>query len=276
MTKTVKQLYPQSMQSVPLRGLYLRHARLVQENTGQPMVYANFLTSMDGRIALKTHNSNYFELPAHLKSEEDFLLLLELYAHADCIITHGGYMRSLAAGRLGNILQLPYTNETQYIHDWRKQQGLKPNPDVIIASGSLDFPWHDSLDSSGQQVIIASGGSASSQKRLEWIDKGRSIFQCGDEKFVDVNILISQLQALGYRSVCLMAGPDLLQDMLQQGYVKHFFMTMPHQLLGGESFMTLLSGGVLKNAGHLTLEALYMDEQNSNSIGQWYVEFSLG
>ena len=274
MTKNVVRLYPQPTETVPLEGLYLRRDRLVQENASMPTVYANFLTSLDGRIALKSDSEEHFQLPAGLKSDEDFTLLLELYSHADCIITHGGYMRALAEGRLGNVLQLPKMQETEYMHVWREQHALKTNPDMVIVSGSLDFPWHESLDDTDQQVHIVTGGTASGENRQQWLEKGHEIHQFGDSSRVDVKKLMAFLQSQGYQSVYLMAGPDLLQDMLQHGFVTHFFITMSHQLLGGQAFKTLLNGEPLGGAGHLNLESMYMDVNNSNSLGQWYAEFS--
>jgi len=274
MTKKVVQLYPQSGESVPLRGLYLSRNKLAQVNTDMPVVYANFLTSMDGRIALKNDYDEYYMLPAQLKSDEDFMLLLELYAHADCIITHGGYMRALAEERLGNVLQLPRLPETEYMHVWREQHGMKPNPDIVVISGSLDFPWHESLNSSEQSVHIATGGSPIDEKHQGWLQKGHEVHRFGDATHIDVDHLMQFLQSKGYQSVYLMAGPDLLQDMIEKSYVKHFFVTMSHQLLGGESYKTLLDGRPLGNKGHLKLEKMYFDMENSNSLGQWYAEFS--
>lgn len=275
MTKKVVQLYPQPGGEIPLQGLYLSRNRLVQENTPLPLVYANFSSSIDGRIALQAGENNHYRLPSRLKSEEDFMLLLELYTHADCIITHGGYMRALAEGRLGNVLQLPQSSETQYMHDWRAERKLKKNPDVVIVSGSLQFPWHESLDESGQEVHIATGGKASLEAHQQWGAKGYTVSQFGESSHVDVVKLMEFLQEQGYKSVCLMAGPDLLQDLLQHGYVKHFFVTMTHQILGGQAFKTLVNGSPLGDEGRLTLESMYMDAQNSNSIGQWFVEFSI-
>lgn len=278
MNKTVIRLYPGDGESVPLKGLYLRQDQSAWENSQildrSPYIYANFLTSLDGRIALNQTGSDQYHLPDQLKSDEDFMLFLELYAHADCIITHSGYMRALDDGRLGNVLQLPETSETQYIHDWRQQQGMKKNPDVVIISGSLDFPWHASLDESEQQVHIATGGKASKERKQYWANAGHQVNQMGEQSHVDVKQLIKFLNEKGYRSVYLVAGPDLLQDLIECHYVHSFYMTMSHQLLGGKDFKSLLSGGVLNELGRMKLENMYMDVENSNALGQWYAEFS--
>ena len=278
MSKNVIRLYPASGESVPLKGLYLRQEKSalenIQGNKARPHIYANFLTSLDGRIALRDADAEHYQLPSQLKSDEDFLLFLELYARADCIITHGGYMRALEAGRLGNVLQLPKSDATQYLHDWRQQQGLKANPDVIIASGSLDFPWHASLDDSEQKVHIATGGMPDPGCEQAWLDAGHQVNQMGESQRVDAKSLMDFLMEQEYQSVYLVAGPDLFQDLLERNYVQQFYMTLGHQLLGGDDYKSLLSGKVLNQAGRLKLENMYMDVENSNALGQWYVEFS--
>ena len=278
MNKNVIRLYPGSGESVPLKGLYLRQEMPAEgnilTNSTQPYIYANFLTSLDGRIALRDEGDQNYQLPSQLKSDEDFMLFLELYARADCIITHGGYMRALKAGRLGNVLQLPESEDTRYMHDWRQQQGLGNNPDVVIISGSLDFPWHSSLDNSGQKVHIATGGKAAQENRQQWLSAGHQINQMGEQQHVDVKCLIEFLKEKGYRSVYLVAGPDLLQDLIAHEYIHSFYMTISHQLLGGNDFKSLLTGDVLNDAGRMRLANMYMDMENSNSRSQWYVEFS--
>ena len=278
MNKKVIRLYPGGGESVSLKGLYLRQEKPalenIQGNDAKPHVYANFLTSIDGRIALRDAGDEHYRLPGQLKSDEDFMLFLELYARADCIITHGGYMRALDAGRLGNVLQLPESKATQYMHDWRQQQGLAKNPDVVIISGSLDFPWDSSLDSSGQKVHIATGGKANQASKQYWLDAGHQVNQFGELQHVDAVCLVEFLKKQGYQSVYLVAGPELLQQLLEHDFVQSFYMTMSHQLLGGDDFKSLLPGNALNKSGRMKLKNMYMDVENSNALGQWYVEFS--
>ena len=60
-----------------------------------------FLSSLDGRIALEDVSQSTTYIPKHLTTASDFRLFMELHAQADCLITHGGYMRALSEGRLG-------------------------------------------------------------------------------------------------------------------------------------------------------------------------------
>lgn len=274
MSKKLIRLFPGPGETEPLHGLYLRRPMLADGNLSRPFIYANFLSSLDGRIALYDLYEDQHILPSQLKCEEDFQLFLELYAQADCIITHGGYMRSLAAGRLGNVLQLPNGESLNYLHEWRADQGMAASPDVVILSGSLDFPWHDSLDSSGQNVHIATGGKAHDDRRQAWQQAGHQIHQFGNSDHVDVEKLMEFLSQQGYKSVYLVAGPHLLNDLIVHGWVDRIFLTISLQFLGGESFKTLLSGPVLGDQGCLQLQRLYMDPQGSNGASQWYSEYN--
>ncbi len=274
MNKEIVCLYPEFGAAEPLRGLYLRRNPFAAVNQQRPFVYANFLSSLDGRIALRGSDQTHFQLPKTLKSDEDFRLFLELYAHADCIITHSGYMRSLSAGRLGNVLQIPDLQSTQDIHDWRKEHGMASAPDIIIISGSLDFPWHESLNRSNQKVHIATGAFPNEERRQQWIGLGHTVHVLGSSTTVDAQPLMEFVVQQGYRSVYLVAGPQLLQELLVNNYVDRFFITLCHQLLGGEDFKSLIPEVTLEEKGHMELQRLYMDDKSSSMLGQWYAEFS--
>ena len=274
MNKQVICLHPNAGEAVPLQGLYLRLADLAPWDQSRPMIYANFLSSLDGRIAVKHEGEQHYQLPDSLKSDEDFHLFLELFAHADCIVTHGGYMRSLAEDRLGNVLQIPEQEWTTYIHDWRADKGLSKHPDIVIVSGSLEFPWHESLDNSQQKVHIASGGKSNKKNKKSWQDAGHQVHELGDQYHVDVHELVNFLSRQGYQSVYLVAGPQLLQDLIQHHYVDRFFVTVNHQLLGGSDYKTILSEKISNNAGALCLQNLHMNTESSNGVGQWYADFS--
>ena len=127
MENTLLQLYPLPGQKVSLQGLYLSHRVHTLGKTGNPFVYANFLSSLDGRIALEDSKSKVSYVPKYLTSPNDFRLFLELAAQADCLITHGGYLRALDEKRLGNILQIGTTSETNDLAEWRKKEGLSPS-----------------------------------------------------------------------------------------------------------------------------------------------------
>jgi len=145
--KKLLRFYPDPCEKISIKGLYLAHQLHKGGTAESPFVYANFLSSLDGRIALEDAAQGTY-IPKHITTASDFGLFMELHAQADCIITHGGYMRALGEGRLGNILQV----KDKELIEWRLNNGLKPQPAVIIASASLSFPLHNSLKEHGQAV----------------------------------------------------------------------------------------------------------------------------
>ncbi|RYU63288.1 riboflavin biosynthesis protein RibD [Methylolobus aquaticus] len=272
MSKQLLRLFPSPAECVPLQGLYLDLALHQLGTPADPFVYANFLCSLDGRIALEDATGQTY-LPKTLTTPDDFRLFLELAAQSDCLITHGGYLRSLAEGRLGNILQIGLVEPHRDLLAWRVANGLPPQPDVVVASASLDFPMPDSLAHHGQRCCIATGAGADSGRIAAWQAKGYEVLVTGTGETVEGAALIRALGQRGYRRPYLIAGPHMLDTMLRDGCLVRLFQTTTHQLLGGQAFRTLLPGPELGSAGHLKLVSMYYDDSSPEGTGQVFAQF---
>jgi riboflavin biosynthesis pyrimidine reductase len=275
MTRPLLRLYPPPAAEIPLPGLHLGLNLHRLGSPAAPFVYANFLSSLDGRIA-REDASGEPRLPKNLTTPNDFRLFLELHCQADCLITHGGYLRALAAGRLGNILQVGAHPSGQDLPGWRAAEGLPPQPAVVIASASLDFPMPASLRAHGQPCYIATGERADPGKIACWRDRGYEVLLAGRGVQVEGGALTRQLGALGYRTLYLIAGPQMLDTMLRDGCLSRLFQTLAHQLLGGEAFRTLLPGPELGPSGRLRLLSLHYDAASPEGAGQWFCQFERG
>lgn len=265
-------LYPPPSERVALKGLYLQLELDRHGTENRPFVYANFLSSLDGRIALEDARGEAF-LPRSLTSAEDFRLFLELHCQADCLITHGGYLRALAAGRLGNILQVGAHATGADLLEWRTRRGLRPQPAVVIASASLDFPFPESLQRHGQDCYVATGRDAPPGRIEAWRRRGIEILVAGTGRKVEGEPLIQQLAERGYRTIYLIAGPQMLETMVRDGQLVALFHTTAHRLLGGEGFRSLLAGPELGDRGRLRLVSLYLDPGTATSNSQWFARF---
>ncbi|MDD5579433.1 MAG: dihydrofolate reductase family protein [Methylobacter sp.] len=269
MQKNLLRLYPQPCNEVSIEGLYLAHQIHKLGTAQSPFVYANFLSSLDGRIALEDNVKSTTYIPKHLTTASDFKLFMELHAQADCLITHGGYMRALNEGRLGNILQI----KDPYLVEWRHNNGLKPQPAVIIASASLDFPFHDSLKEHEQDVYIATGRAADPERIHYWQDLGHTVVFTGEDQRVHGAPLIQELAKLGYQSIYLIAGPQMLDAVIRDKQLSRLYLTITHQLIGGKDFRTLLTGSILGPEGNLILESLFYDPDSPPESGQFFMQF---
>jgi riboflavin biosynthesis pyrimidine reductase len=271
-SKTLIQLFPLPGGEVSLAGLYLKEALFRRGTFERPFVYGNFLTSLDGRIALEDEKGMAYT-PSSLTTSDDFRLFLELQAQADCLITHGGYLRALDAGRLGSILQVGTHTAGMDLPEWRRQQGLSAQPAVVIASASLDFPLPESLKAHDQKVYIATGADAPEARLNFWRKQGIEVLVVGRGALVDGDLLTRALGDRGYRTLYLIAGPQMLETMTRESCLAVLFQTITHQLMGGEAFRTLVPGPVLGPFGHLKLVTLFYDQAGSNGAGQWFAQF---
>ena len=238
----------------------------------KPFVYANFVTSLDGRIALHDSQIDEAYVPDALTNPTDFRLFLELQAQADCLITHGGYCRDLAAGKLGNILQVGVQTGAEDLAQWRVEQGLQAQPDIVIASASLDFPIPDFLDIREQKVIIATGEQADRRRAEQWQKAGYQVLRTGKQQHTEGKALIRALAKAGYQSVYLAAGPRMLETMLHQQQLSMLYLTQSHQFLGGDCFHTPIPGNTGGPFGRLELQSLYLDLDRKKT-GQWFSQF---
>jgi riboflavin biosynthesis pyrimidine reductase len=267
MSHTVLRLHPGPPQEVDLRGLYLRQELHRQGSPHAPFVYADFVSSLDGRIAIADR------VPAELTAARDLRLLLELQAQADCVITHGGYLRAIGEGRLGDILRIGATEHGSDLRDWRTGNGLPPQPTIAIASASLDFTMPPSIASDTSRVLIATTRSAPAARRRAWESRGYRVLVAGEGRWVEGGPLTRALGALGHRSLFLLAGPRMLETMLRDAMLSRLYLTLVHRLLGGEAPQTAIAGPELRAAGRLRLQTLYLDATGPDGVGQWFAAF---
>jgi len=271
MPQSLISLYPHPGGKTALTGLYLAHQVHKQGSPASPLVYANFLVSLDGRIALEDVSQSTTYIPKHLTTASDYRLFLELHAQADCLITHGGYMRALSEGRLGNILHV----RDKKLVEWRRTQGLKDQPAVVIASASLNFPMHQSLHEHAQTVFIATGKNSDPERIRYWQDLNYPVLMTGSDRTVHGAPLILELRRLGYKSIYLIAGPHMLDTMIREKQLSRLYLTMTHQLIGGEDFRTLLTGSPLGPEGNLRLKSMYYEPGSPPGSGQFFMQFDL-
>ncbi|MES9854786.1 MAG: dihydrofolate reductase family protein [Candidatus Thiodiazotropha sp. L084R] len=272
MNERILRLYPPPNDEVKLKGLYLSHNLHELGTKETPFVYANFVSSLDGRIAVGKEEANSY-IPERMTSQSDLRLLFELHAQADCLITHGGYMRELSAGRLGNVLQVGTQLDCEDLAAWRLAQWLTPQPAIIIVSASLDFPLHPSLEENHQAVYIVTGNDADPVRIRDWQDKGHRILFAGKNRQVQAASLMAILKELGYRSIYLSAGPRILDTFVRDRQLARLYCTITHQLIGGTDFHTMLPGPLLGKEGDLSMRSLYYEPGVPDGSGQFFTQF---
>lgn len=273
MTGEVVPLYPTRRAAQSVQGLYLAHRLHELGSTATPFVYGNFVSSLDGRIAIMGSTSAKSDALDGLTSANDFRLFQELHAQADCLITHSGYLRALAEGRLGNVLQVNATGQAADLAEWRERNGLPAQPAIAIASASLDFPVPASIAEHRQALYVVTGRAADPARVAALRSRGLQIIIAGHGTMVEGAPLVRALGDLGYKCLYLVAGPRMLETMLRDRELARLYLTIRHRLLGGERFRTLIDGPRIGEPGNLELRSLYYDPGDDHAVGQWFAQF---
>lgn len=262
-------LFPGPPEEAAVAGTWLAHRLHAEGGAGAPFVYASFVASLDGRIALRNPATGESRLPLALTSGNDLRLFLELHAQADCLVTNAGYLRDLAARRLDDVLQVG----TPDLAQWRAANGLAPQPAVVVVSAGLDFPLPASPLLHAQRLLVATTAAAPAGRVARLRAHGLPVIVAGQGGAVEGAPLVRELGRRGYRSLYLLAGPRLFEAMLHDGLLARLYLTTPHRLLGGPQFQTMVGGAELGDAGRLRVAALYYDAGPPDGTGQWFARY---
>lgn len=259
----MQQLFPVCGQRRALRGLYLHHRlhRLAAEN--EIFIYGNYIASLDGRIATLDAGSHEFVVPPSIANPRDWRLYQELAAQSDIMLISARYFRQQAKGCSQELLSLGRDQNSGDLIGWRQQQGLNPQPDVVVISASLDIPIEQLRRLDDRRVIIATCMRSDLARRQFFERHGYPVLLAGDVR-VDGAELRRKLCQYGYRSAYMVAGPEVHHTLLVAGALDTLFLTTHLSLLAGESFHTIAYGEQLQPA-QLQLESLYLDQQSASS-----------
>ena len=275
MSAQILELYPHTGTMRPLDGTYLAHDLHRLGTPEQPFVYANFVSSLDGRIAVVEAHTGESYVLEDLTSSHDWRLFQELQAQADCMVTHGGYLRALAERKFDDILQVGVAKQALDIGRWRSTHGLTRQPAIAVVSRTLDFPIPPSLERHEQPVHIITANGAPADRVAFWRDHGCEVVFAGPAASVEGAAMIRTLGARGYARLYLLAGPQMLETVLRDGSLSRLYLTLTHQLIGGELFHTLTAGPRLGRAGRLQLHTLCYDPAAPKGTGQWFASFNV-
>jgi len=267
----ILQLYPASQHEHSLKGLYLALKLHRQAPKSDILIYANYIASVDGRISLRDAKSGEFMVPASIANKRDWRLYQELAAQADVMLTSARYFRQLAKGKAQDLLPVGTSPEYADLAEWRKQQGLNRQPDVVVISNSLDIPASALAQLEDRRVIVCTSEEANQQKINQLQLLGISVLIAG-KQHVEGKRLKTLLIQQGYRSAYMIAGPEIHRTLLNTQVLDRLFLTTRLNLLASDAFHTILNGDIQQPA-ELKLLSLYLD--NATSQQQMFTQYAL-
>jgi riboflavin biosynthesis pyrimidine reductase len=197
----------------------------------RPRVYANFVETIDGVVALPdVERSN--ALVADNSDADKFVMGL-LRALADVVVVGSGTMRASPQGtwRADKV----YPPAAGAFAELRRRLGKPENPAVAIvtAGGSFD-PTHPVLERGA--VVLTTARVA----RELAVPAASEVVAVNDGDWVDPAAAIAVLRARGYQAVLSEGGPTLFTSLVAAGVVDELFLTVS-PLLAGRSGVRRLS-----------------------------------
>ena len=268
MSNAIIQLYPLPTQEVPLQGLYLsHHLREITPGNAKTLVYSNYISSIDGRIAIPHPTKRGMMVPQQIANPRDWRLFQELAVQADILITSGRYLRDYADGRAQEILRVYDDPQFADLKDWRADQGLKDQPDLAVISGSLDFPVPEVLTRGGRSLYIFTIDKADPD-RIKMLEAQAGKVIIAGEDGVDGRRLVDCLAEYGYRVIYNSTGPKVLHLLLSGGVLDRLYLTTAARILGGNPFSSIVEGDLFDPPIDFQLKMVYFDPHALNGVGQ--------
>jgi len=252
----LKQLYPR-YDVQPLHGAYLKLALHKKAQVNDIFIYANFISSLDGRIALWNTETGDSSVPEPIANARDWRLYQELAGQSDVMITSARYFRQLAQGKAQDLLPVGSSPDFEDIRLWREQQSLKPQPDVVVLSDSLDIPLEAIQCLSDRKIIVMTGDKAEAYKVNALESYGVEVVQI--KGGVTGLCVRHTLIDFGYKSAYMIAGPKVHHTLVKDACLDELFLSSHMTLLGGSTFDTVLSDDMA--AVKMNLKSLYLDDE---------------
>ncbi|GMR09800.1 MAG: hypothetical protein BMS9Abin28_0620 [Anaerolineae bacterium] len=209
----IRQIEPEERR-VSLEGMYLSHRlQELSKRIVRPIVVANYVTDLNDMIAVEGVRGS----PEELKNPSDWRLFQELTAQADAIITGASYMTEFEENgeSVQNVLtQFDKGSNFEDLGDWREQNGLKRNPDLVVVSRSLNFSVPDAILESGRKILIFTTDRMQNSENGEELEKaGATVIGAGEEG-VDGAVMIERLGQEGYGVIKMITGPRVLKILM--------------------------------------------------------------
>ena len=273
---SISRLFPAQQRELALEGLYLEHELYSKGNPGKPFVYSNFITSLDGRIAIADEAHSTHVVPAASANSRDWRLYQELAGQADLLVTSGRYFRQSLLGEAQDELPLGSSQAFDDIREWRAARGLAPQPDIAIMSSSLNIPLAALEPYRTRRIYVVTGEEAEPGRVADLQHNGITVICAGSGIKVNGRRMIDELAQHDYRSIYAIAGPAVFHTLLESHVVDRLYLTITQQILGGNSYDTLSRGSMLQPAEGMQLIELCHDPHAPDGAGQLFGVFEAG
>ena len=189
---------------------------------GRPRLYANFVSSADGVVALPGDGNSGRVVSGD--NEPDRFIMALLRTAADAVLIGAGTFRK---GDGNCSPEAIYPAAGKLFAELRTQLGLRPRPLLVVvtASGNID-PAHPAL----RDCLIVTTPHGETRLRGT-LPSGVRIAVLGARR-IDGRSLLDLLRAQGLQVVLTEGGPSLVGQLIEEGLIDELFLTLSPRLFG--------------------------------------------
>jgi riboflavin biosynthesis pyrimidine reductase len=190
------------------------------------VVFANFVSSVDGIAAIADVEMSSAEISGGAPSDRFVMALLRVVA--DAVVVGSGTLREHDG---------PWTAEQAFptaADAFRRARAALSSveaPTLVVVTASGDLPLDHPALETALVVTSTSGARAIAERRIECAD----VLDLGDSDEVVPRDAIRLLSERGYHRILTEGGPKLMGSMLEGSVVDQLFLTISPKLVGGSS-----------------------------------------
>jgi riboflavin biosynthesis pyrimidine reductase len=202
------------------------------------VVYANFVTSIDGVASIAGERASSAIISGGSKADRFVVALLR--SVADAVVIGSGTLREHEGPWTA---ERAFAEEAASFGELRRTLSLAPEPALVVVTGSGSVPQDHPAIPSATVITSEDAGAKLASVRC------REIVPVGSGDRVDLAVAVEELRSRGYRRILTEGGPRLMGSMLKAQLVDELFVSVSPKLIGGASNHSLAGGADVSHTG---------------------------
>lgn len=191
-----------------------------------PCLYANFVTSIDGVVALGPEYPSSGSAISGREPADRFVMGL-LRACADAVLIGAGTLRA-TPGHLWTPDHVCPQAAPDFA-ELRKKLGRAAQPQLVVVTASGDVPTEHPAVQSGATMATTANGARHLEGRLP---AACTVFVAGERPVLRMTDVLAALHAHGHTTVLTEGGPHLIGSLISESLLDELFLTTSPVLAG--------------------------------------------
>jgi riboflavin biosynthesis pyrimidine reductase len=193
---------------------------------GSPCLYANFVSSLDGVVALGPEYRSSGSAISGRAPADRFVMAL-LRALADAVLIGAGTLRATPAHRW--TADHVWPQGSGQFAQLRRRFGRQRFPELVVVSGRGDVPVTHPAIEAGALIATTPEGARQLEDR---VPPACTVLTLGAGPRLKMAEVLTVLRERGHRAVLTEGGPGLLGHLVEEGLLDELFLTVSPVLAG--------------------------------------------